>query len=82
MDAGAEVKVGTGGTGAVTVARRTVGRGTQVITVTGGEWREVQREAAKVWHAADTWLRQQVPPFAQPVAGGGFEAKVFIGDAE
>ena len=75
-------EVGTGGTGAVTITRRTVGRGTQIITVSGLQWRDVQHEAAKVWHAADAWLRQQTPPFAQPLPGGGFAATVFINDAE
>jgi hypothetical protein len=73
--------VGVGGTG-VQTSRRTVGRGTQIITVTGAQWRDVQREAAAVWHAADVWLRQQVPPFAHPTPDGGFSATIYIDDAE
>jgi hypothetical protein len=69
-------------TGRVLVTRRTVGRGMEIITVTGEDWRAVQREAASVWHSADAWLRQQVPPFAQPAQAGGFEATIYVDDAE
>jgi hypothetical protein len=54
----------------------------QIITVTGENWREVQREAASVWRCADVWLRQQVPPVAHPAPDGGFEATIYIDHAE
>jgi hypothetical protein len=73
---------GVAGTGAVTVARRTVGRGKQVITVTGERWLSVQREASSIWHSADGWLRQPMQPVALPTSDGGFTAVVIINEAE
>jgi hypothetical protein len=69
-------------TSPVLVARRTVGRGTQIITITGEDWRYVQREASAVWYSADEWLRQPRQPVAIPTTGGGFTATVWISDAE
>lgn len=69
-------------TSPVLVARRTVGRGTQIITITGQDWRDVQRQATAVWVSADEWLRFHWQPVAIPNDFGGFTATVYIKDAE
>ncbi|MEI7443291.1 MAG: hypothetical protein WCK28_00235 [Burkholderiales bacterium] len=73
-------EVGTGGTGA-TVTWRTVGRGSQIVTIRGERREDVQRAADKVYDEADDWLRGQSRPVAHPIPGG-FSAVVYIDDAE